>query len=162
MPKGIFPSFLVNNQDFVIVLPVFPRTVSTLYTKGVPLMFNRIAITVTTSADTVEFVVPANERWVVLGIWMLNCTLSSGNSVMSAQLNDQNGSRVGYFFYVDATTLAELCFPSGYSSQAYWDILPFVVYEKQSLKLTWGADANKSGSGYYYLNVLQFGGEKYT
>ena len=94
---------------------------------------------------------------------MKNKTLSSGDCVMKCVILDTDDGELGWLLYTSAATSAEEnVFPNGLSQDIYYSGPPVVLYEGQKIKLEWGADAAASGTAYYYLNILQFVGEKYV
>ena len=73
-----------------------------VYIRGKPLMKEAIPLAATTLENTVTFTVPDGERWFVTGVHLKNCTLSSGDLVLYAQLLDPNDVTMGYFVYAHA------------------------------------------------------------
>ena len=52
---------------------------------------------------------------------------------------------------------ASLVYPADGVAQHYtMGCNPAVLYEGQSIKVVFGAAASKSGTSYYYLNILRF------
>ena len=124
-------------------------------TTGDPLMTKRLEVACTTLANTKTVTVGNNERWVVLQVYIENCTLSSGASVIQIQAQDVDGSGIGLMAYKSASSGEGI---NAFAEKANTRIAqyPLVLYEGQKIYFYWGASANKSGNGAYYINALQF------
>ena len=90
---------------------------------------------------------------------MKNCTLSSGDLVMRMQLQDKNSVALGSLIEnLTAESLEVDVFPktAGTLNTVEYNDSPKILFEGQKIYLYWGDDAAKSGTCYYYLNVLRF------
>ena len=124
---------------------------------GDPLMENRLSKTMTTEEDTVTFTVPDHERWIVDVAWMRNATLSAGDLVAKIYAADPSGNLI-YLLAIDWVlgSVEDLQYPNTSATQEQLSANPIPVYGGQKIVFSWGADACKSGTGYYYLGVRQF------
>lgn len=138
----------------------FINTWHMLQTTGKPLMLDRRAVSVTTSTDYDYLTVPQGERWILFSATMKNCTLSSGNSDQQLYItgpSDSHALVTDSIIYDNSASLGWANFPGGsvHDYQKHGGT-PIPIYETQKLVARWGTSANKSGTAYWYVNVLKF------
>jgi len=128
----------------------------TLLTTGEPFGLVQLAIPMTSLENTVVFTVPDNERWVLLGILMKN---QSGQTCqLTAYKYDEVNSIIGVYGSISAANYSYMQYPNEGVDMAKLGMLgsPDVLYEGQKVYLAWGAAASKTGTSYFYLNILKF------
>ena len=126
-----------------------------LYTRGRPVYLDRQTLAMTTLANTVTLTVPRNERWIIIGGLVHNA--SGADCSVYVYIFDSGGNRIDSLHNTSVTNGSSSKIGNtsahGYNS----NMAPLaVVYENQQIEIGFGAAAGKSGSSYWYLNILQF------
>ena len=140
----------------MLPVPKFQARANSVFTKGKPLMFKRIAIPHSdTLVETVTITVPPNERWVLVGAFLYN--QSSQEVAAYIAILDSDDNLIWYL--ANNGALGNNGVLQSFTGTSYNGMNPFVVYEGQKIRINIAETAGKTGNSYYYLNVLQYSGE---